>query len=154
MKKKISVILTQDNIKKATKGSIINTTRGYAFNYLIPNQIAKIATSKTCKHIKMFEEIKIKNRKTSEIETQLLHDKIEKIDKITIYKKKGDNESIFGSVTEKDVVKWFYKYTNLIIQKSQIKEIKAPLIGIGLIIIDLNASIKIITKLYIIPTNI
>nr|YP_009398555.1 ribosomal protein L9 [Lophocladia kuetzingii]ARW67741.1 ribosomal protein L9 [Lophocladia kuetzingii] len=60
MKKKINVIITKDKYQQAKKGSIVKVSSGYAFNYLIPNQIAELATKGRIKHTKMFEDIKQK----------------------------------------------------------------------------------------------
>ena len=79
MVKKIDVILTKNHSNGEKKGNIINVSSGYAFNYLIPNQIAEIATEKKIKHIKMFEEIEKKQKVANEVEVNLVKEKIEKI---------------------------------------------------------------------------
>nr|YP_010619742.1 Ribosomal protein L9 [Tayloriella tenebrosa]WAX03755.1 Ribosomal protein L9 [Tayloriella tenebrosa] len=154
MKKKVDVILLKDNLKQGKKGSIINTTRGYAFNYLIPSKIAEIATSKKVKHIQMFENMKIKQREANENENRLLQGNIEKIKKISIYKKKGENNLIFGSVTEKEIVKWINKYTDLSINKIQITTVETKLTGIRNIKLQINPKVSINIPINIIPTNI
>nr|ARW60688.1 ribosomal protein L9 [Polysiphonia sp.] len=154
MKKKVNIILLKNNIEKYKQGTIISVARGYAFNYLIPNKIAEIATSKKIKHINMFQDLKIKEKKANEIEITLLKNSIEIIKRISIYKKKGDHNSIFGSVTEKDIIQWIDKYTNLKINKTQIKILDTKLIGMGYVKIQINHKIIINLKLHIIPTNI
>nr|YP_010851499.1 ribosomal protein L9 [Echinothamnion hookeri]WGH14396.1 ribosomal protein L9 [Echinothamnion hookeri] len=154
MKKKVDVILIQNNLTKGKKGSVINVSRGYAFNYLIPNKIAEIATNKKIKHIQMFENIAIKQKETSNIEIKLLRNNIQKIDNISIYKKKGENNLIFGSITEKDIIKWINKYTNLLINKIQIQTLEIKLIGVTKIKIQINPKVNINIPLKIIPTNI
>nr|YP_010851302.1 ribosomal protein L9 [Aphanocladia delicatula]WGH14199.1 ribosomal protein L9 [Aphanocladia delicatula] len=154
MKKKVDVILIQENLKKGKQGSIINVTRGYAFNYLIPNKIAEIATSTKIKHIKMFKHIEIKKQEANQIETQLLKNKIEKIDSITIYKKTGENGLIFGSITEKEIMQCINRYTSLSINKIQIKNLEVKSIGIENIRIQMNPKININIPLKIVPTNI
>nr|YP_009399590.1 ribosomal protein L9 [Dictyomenia sonderi]ARW69196.1 ribosomal protein L9 [Dictyomenia sonderi] len=154
MKKKINVILIKDNLKQGKKGSSINVARGYAFNYLIPSQIAEIATSEKIKHLQMFENIKIKQKETNQIATQLLQNNLEKIKKISVYKKKGENNLIFGSITEKDIAKWIKKYTNLSINKIQLKIVEAKSIGVRNIEIKMNTKVNISIPINIIPTNI
>nr|YP_010850708.1 ribosomal protein L9 [Lophurella hookeriana]WGH13408.1 ribosomal protein L9 [Lophurella hookeriana] len=154
MKKKVDVILIQNNLTIGKRGSVINVARGYAFNYLIPNKIAEIATNKKIKHIQMFENIAIQQKETSNIEIKLLKDNIQKIDSISIYKKKGENNFIFGSITEKDITKWINKYTNLLINKIQIKTLEIKLIGVTHMKIQINPKVNISIPLKIIPTNI
>nr|YP_010851698.1 ribosomal protein L9 [Echinothamnion hystrix]WGH14595.1 ribosomal protein L9 [Echinothamnion hystrix] len=154
MKKKIDVILVKNTLTIGKKGSIINVARGYAFNYLIPNKIAEIATNKKIKHIQMFENIAIKQRETSDTEIKLLKNNMQKIDSISIYKKKGENNLIFGNITEKDIMKWINKYTNVLINRIQIKTLEIKLIGVTNIRIQINPKININVPLKIIPTNI
>nr|YP_009395040.1 ribosomal protein L9 [Polysiphonia stricta]ARW63602.1 ribosomal protein L9 [Polysiphonia stricta] len=154
MKKKINLIVTKDNLHNLTKGSLINVSRGYAFNYLIPNQIAEIASQGKIKHIQMFQEINKKKKEERNINEALLEKNIKKIKKISIYKKKGENNLIFGSVTEKDIIKWITKYTNLKINKTQIKIIEAKSIGTSYIEINVNTKINTQIALELIPMNI
>nr|YP_010619547.1 Ribosomal protein L9 [Xiphosiphonia pinnulata]WAX03560.1 Ribosomal protein L9 [Xiphosiphonia pinnulata] len=154
MKKKVDVILIKNNLKQGKKGSLINVTRGYAFNYLLPSKIAEIATSKKIKHIQMFENVKIKQKAANEIETKLLQNNIEKIHKISVYKKRGENNLIFGSVTEKEVIKWINKYTNLSINKIKVQIAETKFIGIRDIKIQINSKVSINIPIHIIPTNI
>nr|YP_010619160.1 Ribosomal protein L9 [Pterosiphonia complanata]WAX03173.1 Ribosomal protein L9 [Pterosiphonia complanata] len=154
MKKKVDIILAKDNCKQGKKGSLISVNHGYAFNYLIPNKIAEIATSKRIKHMKMLKNIKIKQKEVNQIKNELLQHNIEKIEKISVYKKKGENNLIFGNITEKEITKWINKYTKLSINKIEIKIIETKLIGIRKINIQVNPKITINIPIYIIPTNI
>nr|YP_010850510.1 ribosomal protein L9 [Lophurella caespitosa]WGH13210.1 ribosomal protein L9 [Lophurella caespitosa] len=154
MKKKVDVIIIKNNLTTGKKGSVINVARGYAFNYLIPNEIAEIATNKKIKHIQMFENIAIEQKETSNTKIQLLKNNIERVGSISIYKKKGENNLIFGSITEKDITKWINKYTNLLINKIQIKTLDIKLVGITHIKIQVNLKINISIPLKIIPINI
>nr|YP_010618967.1 Ribosomal protein L9 [Deltalsia parasitica]WAX02980.1 Ribosomal protein L9 [Deltalsia parasitica] len=154
MKKKIDIILIKDHLKQGKKGLLTNVARGYAFNYLIPSKIAEIATPKKIKHIQMFENIKIKQKEANQIENKLLQDKIKKIDKISVYKKKGENNLIFGSIKEKEIIKWINKYTNLSINKIQIQSVETKSIGVKNIQIVINSTTSINIPIYIIPTNI
>lgn len=121
MKKKIQVIITSDKINKSEQGSISNVTRGYAFNYLIPNQYAQIPSKKRIKHIQMFNKIKNTRKKIQDTKTELFEKRIDQIEKISIYKKTGENYLIFGSAGEKDIIKWVSLNTNLKLQKTKIE---------------------------------
>ena len=154
MKKKIKIILLKDKTKKEKKGSIINVARGYAFNYLIPNNIGEIATKNKIKHLKMIQNIIKDKRRENETEMQMLKNNIEKVKQISIYKRKGENNYIFGNITEKDVIRWFNKYTNLKIKKIKIQNFKNKIIGIGKIEVEIDKKISINIPIYIAPINI
>nr|ARW60282.1 ribosomal protein L9 [Laurencieae sp.] len=154
MKKKIQIIIKKSHFKQQKKGAIIEVLAGYAFNYLIPNGIAEIATKNRIKHYQMFSAIERETQEANSIVTQKIKNIIEQIPQITIYKKLGDNNLIFGSIKEKEIVNWIYKYTNLKVEKKQIKINNINQIGINFIEIQIKQDIIIRTKLYTIPSSI
>lgn len=154
MKRKITLIVTSNNINRNAKGSIIKVSKGYAFNYLIPRKGAEIATTKKIKHIKMFENIQKRKQEMSEKKTTKISRKIRKIGKISLYKKIGENNLIFGSVTEKDILKWINTNTNLEINKGQIKIPDIKKIGRINATIQLKNNLSENIQINILPTNI
>nr|YP_009396487.1 ribosomal protein L9 [Polysiphonia scopulorum]ARW65673.1 ribosomal protein L9 [Polysiphonia scopulorum] len=154
MKKKINVIVLKSKLNSITKGSIINVSRGYALNYLIPNKLAEVATQGKIKQIEMFQTIKDKREKTKNINESLCEANLKKINRICVYKKKGEKNLIFGSVTEKDIRSWIDKYSNLDTKKIQIKVSETKLIGQGNVEITITSKRHIIIQLYLVPINI
>nr|ARW68788.1 ribosomal protein L9 [Palisada sp.] len=154
MKKKIQVIIKNSNFQQQKKGTIINVFPGYAFNYLIPNGIVAVATKNQIKHYQMFLDIEKKKQEENSIQTEKIKNKIEKISKITVYRKQGDNKLIFGSIKEKDIIKWISRYCNLQIDKKQIKVDNINNIEINGIKIHIKQNIIVTVKLCIIPCSI
>jgi len=154
MKKKIQVIITSDKFNKSEQGSISNVSRGYAFNYLIPNNYAQLPSKKRLKHIEMFNKIKSKRKKIYETKIRLFEKKIEQIGKISIYKKIGENYLIFGSITEKDIIKWISLNTNLELQKNKIKIPENKSAGTNEALIEIKQNKNIMLQINIIPINI
>lgn len=154
MRKKINILVIKDEIKQLKKGSIVSVPNGYAFNYLIPKRIAEVATKGKIKHYKMFNDrIEIKQR-VNEFAQKQLKKNIEKITKITLYKKSGENHLIFGSITEKEIINWIKKYTNLTVSKTQIQKIEMKSIGLERIVIKISSELTLNIPLRIIPANI
>nr|YP_009399798.1 ribosomal protein L9 [Digenea simplex]ARW69617.1 ribosomal protein L9 [Digenea simplex] len=154
MGKKVNLILIKNQFKEERKGTIISVARGYAFNYLIPNKIAEVTTPNKIKHFKMFTEIK---KQLEENERQLniqLKKKIEKINNISVYKKAGDKNLIFGSITEKDIVHWIVKHTDFTIKKKNIKVNIIKTSGKYNIDVEITNNIKHTITLYVVPTDI
>ncbi len=98
----MKVILT-DNLENLGKvGQIVEVKDGYARNYLFPKKLALPATEDNLRNLK---------KKIEEIEKKIQVEKlnIEEIDKklrelyITIPKKCGEKDIIFGSVTASDI---------------------------------------------------
>lgn len=156
MNKKISVLVINNNsdLKNIQKGSIITVSRGYALNYLIPKQIAQIITKGKIKHIQMLSEINKEKQKANISYQELLKRNINKIKKISLYKKKGENQLIFGSITEKDISRSINKYNKINITKFKITFKETKLLGITSIEYNQDTSVKIQIPLHVIPINI
>ncbi len=97
----MKVILLQDNKKLGKKGDVVNVSDGFAFNNLIPQGIAKLATSKS---IAELDRKKAAQEKEMAQQIEQIKKNAKKIDKkkITIVSKAKDNK-LFGSVTDKDI---------------------------------------------------
>jgi large subunit ribosomal protein L9 len=94
----MKVILLQSHDKLGKAGEIVNVKSGFARNYLIPNQIASIATKQNIKSLESFlraQEIKeAKNRVNIEGLSK-------KLDSLTLKfeVEAGEDGKLFGSVT-------------------------------------------------------
>nr|YP_010171044.1 ribosomal protein L9 [Chondria tumulosa]QSD57185.1 ribosomal protein L9 [Chondria tumulosa] len=154
MKKKIQVIIKSNYFQNQKKGTIINVTPGYAFNYLIPKGIVETTTDKKIKHFQMFSKIEKEKQEANYIKVERVQNKIKKISRITVYKKRGEKNLIFGTIKEKDILNWINKYTNLKLEKKQIKLNNVNQVISTYIQIQVKQRIKDTIKLYIIPSNI
>nr|QCI06083.1 ribosomal protein L9 [Delesseria sanguinea] len=154
MKKKIQLILTKDYAHIGKKNKVIQVTRGYAFNYLIPNEIAEIATKNKIKHLKMFQVIQDKKLQDNEIKAKQLENNLKLIKKISFLKKTGDENYIFGNINEKDIIEKIFKFTGIKLNKKQIKIPNIKKVGKFQIEINLFYDKYYQLKLNILPINI
>ena len=154
MNKKIKIILKKDYKNIGKKNNIIYVKKGYALNYLVPNKIAEIATEKIVKHFKIIESIEKQKIENTKIEIEKLQKQINLIDKIIIYKKVGDNQYIFGSVTEKEIIEKITEYTGIELEKKYIhlENIKTT----GVFYLDINLAYQKFCKIaiHLLPINI
>lgn len=148
MKKKIQVVIEDEET------NLITVSRGYAFNYLIQEKNARIPTKKQIKHIKMFEKIKKEREKLDEIKVQETQKKLEEISKISVYKKTGENKLIFGSLTEKEIIKWIITHTKISKDKIKITFNDVKTIGVKSINVNIKQDINHSLQVNIIPVNI
>ncbi len=98
----MKVILQRDWEELGFEGDIIEVARGYARNYLIPKGIAVEATPQ---NIKAFEQKKkkIEARRAREKEQALkLKEKLETLE-IVFKRKAGEEDKLYGSVTNIDI---------------------------------------------------
>nr|UAD87294.1 ribosomal protein L9 [Gracilaria pacifica] len=154
MKKKITVILKKNLVNLGPVGTIVNVSSGYAFNYLIPYDFAYLATDGRLKHYKML--LNIKQKKLDEIKgkLQIITQKINKITKISIKKKVGNTDQIFGSVSDKEIISNLLYFTGERLEKKNFYIPNIKKIGIYNLDIILTKDIKVSIKLQILPAFI
>lgn len=122
----MKVILQQDVKSLGKKGDLVNTSDGYARNFLFPKGLAIEANAQAMNDFNNKEKAK-KFHKAEEVKTaNELKDRLEgKTFKLTA--KAGANGKLFGSVTAKDVAAEIQKATGESIDKRKIamQDIKA-----------------------------
>ncbi len=98
----MEVILLKDVPSLGKAGSIVNVADGYARNFLIPRELAIIATEGNKRRIEEIKKIEQKKRekilKDAESIKQALEGKI-----VTIFAEVGEQGKLFGSVTAGDI---------------------------------------------------
>lgn len=107
----MKVILLKDVKSLGKKGDVVNTSDGYARNFLFPKKLAEEATSNNL-HILNNKKENERKQKLAELEAaQKLAGEL-KGKEIKITAKTGDNGKLFGAITSKDVstkIKEIYK---------------------------------------------
>ena len=96
------IILTQDVRKLGAIGDIVNVKDGYARNYLLPRNFA-VAANESNK-AELDHQKRVLERKSAKLlaEYKKLASNIEKVS-LTIAKKTGEDEKIFGTVTSTEL---------------------------------------------------
>jgi large subunit ribosomal protein L9 len=98
----MEVILLEDLANKGSMGSLIKVAPGFARNYLIPNKLAIVASThnkRQLEHEKRLVSFKrAKAKAQAEAGAKALAGLI-----LTIRRKAGDQDKLFGSVTATDI---------------------------------------------------
>jgi len=98
----MKIILREDVEALGPKGTVVNVADGYGRNYLIPKGAAYLATPGNINRYeeekKFFDARSIKERE----EAQTLASRLTNVS-CTIAKKVGENEVLYGSVTNADI---------------------------------------------------
>jgi large subunit ribosomal protein L9 len=96
-------VILQEDIKSLGKmGDVANVSDGYARNYLIPKKLAVEANVKNVKSLD-HEKRKVEDKaKKIRSEAYGLSEKLSAM-ALTIRAKAGDEERLFGSITNKDI---------------------------------------------------
>src|SRR6476659_3411150 len=96
VRKEVQVVIKQSTQNLGKAGNLLVVKSGYARNYLIPQQIAELATLTAIKTLELKQKQLEENEK-AQIEFCLKNKSIlEQVDKFIIQKRIGDNIKIFG----------------------------------------------------------
>jgi large subunit ribosomal protein L9 len=98
----IQVILQQDLKNLGKSGELVRVRPGYARNYLIPRSLAAPATAHNVKQVEHQQRLSAAVAAKVRGEATTLADKISAVT-VTITRKIGEEDRLFGSVTTKDI---------------------------------------------------
>lgn len=120
MKKNITVIMKASSKNHKPQDRIKEVARGYAFNYLIPQQKAEVATQGKIRHLNMLEEIMSRKENFEHKQSIEIKNRISSIHAIRIRKKCSKEHLIFGSISEQDIAKQIQELTGQTVDKKQV----------------------------------
>lgn len=103
MAKRVQLVLNQDVSKLGKLGDLVEVAPGYARNYLIPQKLAVNATAGILKQVERRREQERQRQLELKQQAQELKTALEKIGSFTITKQVGEENAIFGTVTDREV---------------------------------------------------
>jgi large subunit ribosomal protein L9 len=96
-------IILQENIEKlGTRGQVVEVAEGYARNYLLPRSLAIPADTGNMKRLEKIRGALAKKEATEKGAAELLAQQLAAAS-VTISRKAGENDQLFGSVTAADI---------------------------------------------------
>jgi len=98
----MQIILQEDVEKLGTRGEIVTVAAGYARNYLLPRKLALPASGGNMKRL---EKIRTVLAKKTASERDVAQKQAETLNGVvlTLTRKAGENDQLFGSVTSADL---------------------------------------------------
>ena len=103
MARRVQLVLNQDVIKLGRSGDLVEVAPGYARNYLLPQKMAVQATPGILKQVERRREQERQRQLELKQQAQELKAALEKVGSFTIAKQVGEKDSIFGTVTDREV---------------------------------------------------
>jgi large subunit ribosomal protein L9 len=101
----MEVILREFVEKLGKRGEIVKVSDGYARNYLLPRKLALPATEGNKKHVERERKI-VETREAGEkAQAEAIAARLSTID-VTIARRVGDTEQLYGSVTAADITEY------------------------------------------------
>lgn len=96
------IILQEDVEKLGTRGELVEVAEGYARNFLLPRKLALEATPGNLKRLDRMRAVFAKKEATEKESAQMLAQLLGTVT-VTLSRKAGENDQLFGSVTSADI---------------------------------------------------
>ncbi|HTV59918.1 MAG TPA: 50S ribosomal protein L9 [Verrucomicrobiae bacterium] len=98
----MQIILQEDVEKLGNRGEVVSVAEGYARNYLLPRKLALEATPGNMKRLERMRVAFAKKEATEKGDAEKLAELLATV-AVTITRKAGENDQLFGSVTAADI---------------------------------------------------
>jgi large subunit ribosomal protein L9 len=146
----MKVILRKDYEILGKKGEIVSVKDGFARNYLLPQNIAALATKSTIKAMEITHQQTQARVKKELLSAQKRVSDLQKIPQVTIAVKVGEEDRLFGSVTSLDIANAL-KAQNFELDKRAI-ELEEPIKSLGLysVPVKLHSEVKSTIKVKVV----
>ncbi len=144
----MQVILKQNVEKIGQRGDIVDVSRGYVRNFLVPRNLAEVATPSKLEEAKReMEESAERDRRMAERASEVAETLNKSV--ITIEARTGEDERIFGSITPANIVSAIERARGVHIDRRRVR-LEEPIKALGTHQVpihvhgDIEASVKII----------
>lgn len=142
----MQVILKTTIEKLGREGDVVNVADGYARNYLIPHKLAIEATEKNRRALEHEKKIELDREVKHKKDAERLASELANVS-CTIKVKAGENDQLFGSVTNADIAEVLAEQGYTIDRKKIILEEPIKELGVFTVPIkvyqDITANIKV-----------
>jgi large subunit ribosomal protein L9 len=98
----MQIILREDVEKVGTRGQLVEVREGYARNFLLPKKLALEATPGNLKRLEKMRAAFAKKTAVEKDSAQKLAELLAGVS-LTLSRKAGENDQLFGSVTSGDI---------------------------------------------------
>ncbi len=144
----MQVILKQDVGKIGQRGDIVDVSRGYVRNFLVPRGLAEIATPSRLEEARReMAEAEEREQRIAERASEVAETLNKSV--ITIEARTGEDERLFGSVTAANIVSAIERARSIRLDRRRVK-LEEPIKSLGTHQVpiqvhgDIEASVKVI----------
>ncbi len=144
----MQVILRQDVDKIGRRGEIVDVSRGYVRNFLVPRGLAEMATPGKLEEVRHeMEEAEERDRRMAERANEIAEILNKSV--ITIEARTGEDERLFGSVTAANIASAIERARDVRIDRRRVR-LDEPIKSLGTHQVpiqvhgDIEASVKVI----------
>ena len=144
----MQVILKKDVEKVGQSGDVVDVSRGYVRNFLVPRNLAEVATPARLEEVRrQMLETEERDRRMAERANEIAATLNKSV--ITIEARTGEDERLFGSVTAANVVSAIERARGIRLDRRRVR-LEEPIKSLGTHRVpiqvhgDIEASVKII----------
>jgi len=145
----VKVILKESVSQLGQRGDVVDVADGYARNYLLPKGLALSATLKNMKLLEREQKIEETHRSQKKEDAEEMVARLQKIS-LTIRKKAGEQDILFGSVTPGEIVEALKQEGLEIDRKRIIMEQPIKRLGVYSVKIKLYAEVMGEVKVWVV----
>ncbi|KKJ00172.1 50S ribosomal protein L9 [Prochlorothrix hollandica] len=149
MAKRVQVVLNQDVRKLGKDGDLVEVAPGYARNYLYPQGVAVPVTPGVLKQVeyrrRKEEERILEERRQADARKVAL----ETIGRFVIKKQAGEEESIFGTVTNGDVADAILESTKQEVDRRDIEVPEINKLGFYKVTVKLHPEVVAVVEIQV-----
>jgi large subunit ribosomal protein L9 len=146
----MEVILLQDVEKLGLRGEVVDVTRGYARNYLLPRRLAENATPARVAEVRKVDAQRAKHEARTAEQAQEIADLLGKT-VLRFEVKAGPTGSLFGSVTPSDIADEIWRTRKVRVDRRKIAIDPLKRIGRFSVPIELFQDVHVEVKTLVVP---
>ena len=146
----MQIILLKDVDSLGLRGDVVDVARGYARNFLLPRQLAEVATPARVAELRRVEAQRARHEARSEEQAQEIAEVLGKT-VLTFEVKSGPTGSLFGSVTPTDVVDELWRTRKIRVDRRKIGIDPIKRIGRYAVPIEIFEGVQVEVKTLVVP---
>ena len=146
----MNVILLKDVEKLGHRGEVVNVARGYARNFLLPRNLAEVATEGRVKEVQRIEAQKAMHEARSTEQAAEIAATLGKL-VLRFDVKSGPTGSLFGSVTTTDIADEIWRIRKIRVDRRKIGIDSIKRIGRYTVTIGVFEGVSADVKLMVVP---
>jgi large subunit ribosomal protein L9 len=146
----MEVILLQDVEKLGLRGEVVDVTRGYARNFLLPRRLAENATPARVAELRRVDEERAKHEARTAEQAQEMAELLGKT-VLRFEVKAGPTGSLFGSVTPSDIADEIWRARKVRVDRRKIATDPLKRIGRFSIPIELFQDVEVEVTTLVVP---
>jgi large subunit ribosomal protein L9 len=147
----MQVILKQDVEKIGRRGDVVEVSRGYVRNFLVPRGLAEVATPTKLEEVRrQMVEAEERDRRIAERASEVAETLNKSV--ITIEARTGEDERLFGSITAANIASAIERARDVHLDRRRIK-LDEPIKSLGThqVPVEVHGDIEASVKVIVVP---